>query len=139
MVSEWEVTIPAFSTKWAHSRYSSVSPLSLEPGLDYARDLRFGSLCGWEASFADSENPFLSFGVGRPETSPPPTSSHALCTPSPAWFTAWVAGASHGLPCGSPVMTLITQVSGRQGEVRAPGAAFSWHPASSPWALPHPL
>lgn len=53
--------------------------------------------------------------------SSPPTSPHALCTPSPAWFTAWVAGASQGLPCGSPVMTLITQVSGRQGEARPQG------------------
>lgn len=51
---------------------------------------------------------------------PQPSSFHASCTPSPVWFTAWVAGAGQGLPCGSPVKTLITQVSGSAGGGEGP-------------------
>lgn len=54
---QWEVTIPALSTKWAYSRYSvSVFPplFPSELSIGYDRNLRFGSLCGrWEAVFTD--------------------------------------------------------------------------------------
>lgn len=85
-------------------------------------------------------NPGLCFGAREGRAIPTtPLSRHTPCTPSPAMIAAWVARASQGLPGGSPVMTLITQVSGSTGVGRAPGAAFTWHPASPPQALPHPL
>lgn len=53
-----------------------------------------------------------------PPASPAP---HAPCTLSPASCAAWVAATSWGLPDGSPVMTLITQVSGSGGRRRPQG------------------
>lgn len=49
-----------------------------------------------------------------------PFAPHTPCTPSSAMIAAWVAGASQGLPGGSPVMTLITQVSGSTGGGEGP-------------------
>ena len=67
-----------------------------------------------------SRNPGLSFGAGEERGAPTTPCPHIPRTPSPALLTAWVAGASRGLPGGSPVMTLITQVSGSSGGGESP-------------------
>lgn len=102
---EWWGTLCRWEAAWGCSRCSlSASFVPCCASLGQHRGL--GLVSAWKPGS------WVCCVLGRCWQGCPQDPLPSTPTPIPASSAAWVAGASWGLPSGSPVMTLITQVSG---------------------------